>query len=394
MSRRTRLALLSLVVLAAGIFVATAAALRFPDDSYSMPTGIVDQAYSKQFKGAGGCGPGLPYQYSVINGSLPPGLSLSSSGLISGKPTTAGTYSFWVELSDQDPPTAAWCIVAKAQREFTITVDPRVLIADQVPPPATVATPYSFAFSAVMKSGPDSTGPPSTPFTWSVLSGQVPPGLAVGTGGVISGTPTTAGSFTFTLKAALVDGRSDTKTQTINVRDAVKVTGTGLAGARSEVSVPFEATVTATGGTGTFTWTLGGGSLPAGVTLAPSGAISGTPQQAGRFAFTATATDTENRAASVNGIIVVSPKLTITTRLLRPAKVHRRYRARLTAIGGVIPKIWRVTKGPFPRGIRLDRKTGVISGIPRKAGRYRITVRVTDGFKVVSTRTLRLVVHA
>src|SRR5207247_3116767 len=106
-------------------------------------------------------------------------------------------------------------------------VDPRVLITNQVPPPGTVGTAYSLALIAVIKSGPDATSPPSSPVTWTVLSGQLPPGLALTTDGVISGTPTTVGAFTFTLTAALADGRSDTKTQTITVRDAVKVGSTG-----------------------------------------------------------------------------------------------------------------------------------------------------------------------
>jgi hypothetical protein len=243
---------------------------------------------------------------------------------------------------------------------------------------------------ASMKSGADATSNPSSPLAWTIASGQLPPGLAMTSDGLISGTPTTAGQFTFTLQAALADGRSDTKTQTITVRDAIKTSGT--APARSEVSVPYTAKLTATGGTGTFTWSLAGGSLPAGVTLAPTGDISGTPTDSGRFAFTASVTDSEQRVATVNGVVDVAPKLAIQTRLLRAGKVGKLYRARLVSTGGVIPKAWKVTQGPFPHGIRLDRKTGVISGTPRKAGTYRLTVEVRDGFKIVSTRTLRLTV--
>ena len=210
--------------------------------------------------------------------------------------------------------------------------------------------------------------------------------------GVISGTPTAAGQFTFTLQAALVDGRSDTKTQTITVRDPLKVTGTGISGARSEVSVPYQASLTATGGSGTFTWSLGSGSLPRGVTLAQDGSLSGTPRESGRFAFQAKVTDSEGRSASVNGLLVVAPRLLVPKQQLRLGKAGRLYRATLVATGGVIPKLWKVTNGPLPRGLRLDRKTGIISGTPRKAGRYPITVQITDGFQVVSTRTLRITV--
>src|SRR5262249_61315117 len=101
--RFTRIVLLcSLVALVA---VPAAMAIRFTDDSYNMPTGVVGQAYSKQFDGAGGCGPALPYQYTLIAGSLPPGLSLSFSGLIHGPPTHAGNRAVFLKLHDPKPPS-------------------------------------------------------------------------------------------------------------------------------------------------------------------------------------------------------------------------------------------------------------------------------------------------
>src|SRR6476620_10645696 len=79
--------ILVLVAVAALVIAPAAFALRFTDDSYNTPTGETGKGYSFQFHGAGGCGPALPYQYKMLAGSLPPGLSLSSSGLISGTPT-------------------------------------------------------------------------------------------------------------------------------------------------------------------------------------------------------------------------------------------------------------------------------------------------------------------
>src|SRR5437764_172200 len=98
-----------LVALLALVAVPAAFAIRFTDDSFNIPTGTVGQSYSKTFGGAGGCGPALPYQYSILSGNLPPGLSLSSTGTISGTPAAAGNFSFWVDLSDQNPPSAGWC---------------------------------------------------------------------------------------------------------------------------------------------------------------------------------------------------------------------------------------------------------------------------------------------
>jgi hypothetical protein len=116
--------------LVALVIVPSAAAIRFTDDSYQVPDGAVGSRYFHQFKGDGGCGPALPYQFRILNGSLPPGLSLATSGLVSGIPTQGGNWSFWVELSDQDPPSADWCIPRKSEREFTINVGPKGSVPD------------------------------------------------------------------------------------------------------------------------------------------------------------------------------------------------------------------------------------------------------------------------
>ena len=115
--------MLVLAAVVAAIAAPAALALRFSDDSYFVPKGVVGQPYTHWFKGEAGCGPALPYQFRILGGELPPGLSLRKDGLLSGTPTQAGTWSFWVELSDQDPPTADWCIPAKSEREFTVVVE-------------------------------------------------------------------------------------------------------------------------------------------------------------------------------------------------------------------------------------------------------------------------------
>ena len=92
-------------------------------------------------------------------------------------------------------------------------------------------------------------------------------------------------------------------------------------------------------------------------------------------------------------MIVVAPKLDIATQRLRPGRVGKLYRAKLVALGGVQPKLWRV-KGRLPRGVKLDRTTGVLLGTPKKAGTYRITVEVTDALQVKSTESFVIVVTA
>ena len=206
---------LLLVALAALVVVPVAFALRFTDDSYNMPQGFTGQPYSKTFGGAGGCGPALPYQYRIVSGALPPGLSLSTGGTIGGTPTQGGSYDFWVELSDENPPSASWCVPATAQREFTITILQGLNIQQNALSPKVAASNAPYSFQLTTEGG-------SASQTWSVISGALPAGITLGSNGVISGTPTATGDYTF--KIQVTDGgRSDAETYTLSVVDPLKL---------------------------------------------------------------------------------------------------------------------------------------------------------------------------
>jgi large repetitive protein len=405
-TRLFRVALVAvLVIVVAGVAATVARALAFddavpcaqpPGGVFACPQGTVDSTYSITLVSHGGCGPALPYQYRILNGALPPGLSLASSGLISGAPTIAGHYQFWVELSDQDPPTQSWCLVKKAEREFSIDVVPRVLVTTASTPGGTVGQPYSLTLTAVMKTGPDATAPSSSPLAWSVVAGTLPPGVSLDSAtGALTGTPTAEGSYGFTVKAALLDGRSDTKGVSIVVRQplvvsAAKPLATSPAPTLWEVGVPFASKLTPSGGSGTYTFAIGSGSLPTGITLGPDGALSGTPRAAGVSRAIVTVTDSEGRTLEYAANFGIAARLKVGTLLLKSGKVGKLYRSKLAATGGIAPRAWKVSVGPLPKGIRLDRTTGVLSGTPTKQGRYRVTFQVTDGLKVVASKRLRI----
>jgi hypothetical protein len=413
-TRSIRLALaLALVAVLAGVVAATAAALAFDDavpcvdtqPLFMCPAGTVEASYSIQLVGRGGCGPdppneGLPYQYKVVNGALPPGLSISQGGQISGSPSQAGTYQFWVELSDQDPPSQSWCLPKKAEREFSITINPRVFVTTESAAPGTIGLAYMLNLTAVMKSGASSTAPPSSPLAWTLVQGQLPAGLVLDSAtGVISGTPTAEGASLFVVRAALVDGRSDTKGLEITVRQPLAIQALkplSAAGTPTiwEVGVPFTGKLAASGGTGTYTWSLADGALPTGLALAADGTVTGTPRAAGPFRATLRLADTEGRTADYPAVFGVASRLAISTLKLRPGKVGRLYRAKLATTGGIPLKKWKVKSGPLPRGIRLDRTLGVLSGTPTKPGRYRVTFEATDALKVKAVKKLVIEVLA
>ncbi len=253
----------------------------------------------------------------------------------------------------------------------------------------TVGTPYSLQMTATV----------ADPKTWSINSGALPPGLAIDAAtGLISGTPTAAGQFDFQVLAKMnADTRSDTKVLAIVVRDQLGVLGadpfTAARRATGEVSVPFDALLTATGGDGTYTWSLSSGELPPGLEIA-DGTISGTPTTAGVYPFTATVTDAEGRVANYPARILIAEKLAISTTLFRPAKQGFYYQAKLKTAGGVLPRTWRIVRGPLPRGIRFDRSAGLLFGIPTRPGRFRVTFEATDALGVTAKKTLAILVVA
>jgi hypothetical protein len=390
------------------VVAATAAALAFDDATpcpvtvessgqglFVCPGGVVATSYSVQLIARGGCDPS--FAFSVVNGAMPAGLSMSSSGLITGTPTQAGQGRFWVRVHDIGPAEGGpvWCTFPKdAEREFSITVDPRVIVRTQSALPATIGTAYSLTLEAAMMSGPDQFAQPSSPLAWTVSQGQLPAGLALDAAtGVISGTPTTEGSSPFQVRAALPDGRADTKGLEIIVRQPLSITAARPLTAVGvptpwEVGVPFSAKLTATGGSGTYTWSVAGGALPVGFALAADGTLAGRTQTAGTYRATLRLADSESRTADYAAGFNVAARLAVATQKLRTGRVGRLYRAKVATSGGVAPRIWKIKRGPLPRGIRFDRTLGVLSGTPTRPGRYRVTFEATDALKVTALKTL------
>ena len=152
----------------------------------SLPNAIQGTVYAQYVQASGGT---TPYTLSITTGSLPPGLSLSQVVGITGTPTTAGTYPFTVRVTDSSTPQQS------ATKQLSIVVGTTgtgVSITTASLPNGTVNQTYSTTVSA--------TGG-TAPYTWAITTGTLPPGLNGNPStGVISGTPTTTGTSTFTVK--------------------------------------------------------------------------------------------------------------------------------------------------------------------------------------------------
>jgi hypothetical protein len=284
------------LILTLGLFAAFAAVLA-PDASATRfadapcpeagpggirvcPAAVVGTPYAVKLDGAGGCGPdpnvpgsGLPYQFRILNGLLPPGISLSKDGLLSGVPAAAGIWSFWVELSDQDPPSASWCVPKKSQRELSITVGA---------PPAEVGVRYVLALIASS----------SAPSTWSIAQGQLPPGLILGTtDGGITGAPELEGTFPVKVEAVDSQGRTQIFDLTIVVSPKLAFATRKLA--KVGIGRLYRTKLRTEGGVGHATLRVTSGHFPVGVRLnVNTGVLSGRPRKAGAFTFAIEARDT------------------------------------------------------------------------------------------------------
>ncbi len=199
----------------------------------TLANGTVGTAYSQTLSATGGT---TPYTWTIASGTLPAGLTLSASGVISGTPTTSGAVSFTVKVTDSTSATATQLL--------TVTVSNAAMsVTTATLANGTVGATYSQTLSA--------TGG-ATPYIWTVSAGTLPAGLTLSTGGVISGVPTTVGTKALTFK--VTDSNSTTTTKPLSITiigTAVNITTTTLAG--GTVNTPYSQTLTATGGTTPYT---------------------------------------------------------------------------------------------------------------------------------------------
>ena len=252
------------------------------------------------------------------------------------------------------------------------------------PPDGVTAAPYSFAVTA--------TGFPAPTFT--VSSGALPDGLQLNTTtGQISGTPTAAGSSTFTITATNSAGSVESPLYRVAVNEAPAITsGNPPAGI---TGVPYTFTVTASGSPESR-FTLSSGTLPDGLQLNEmTGQINGTPTTATPSTFTITATNAVGAAASPSYTVDVTAGVAahITSGAPTAATIGAAYSFRVTATGVPAPT-FSVRSGALPNGLKLDATTGAITGTPTKAGSFSFTIAAENVVGSPAVAPYTMTVHA
>jgi uncharacterized protein (TIGR03437 family) len=336
----------------------------------SLPNGTVGQNYTSTLSATGGT---TPYSYALLSGNLPPGLNLLSNGTISGVPTTTGAYTFTTRATDtaNNNTTATLTInIANAPLNITTTALPAAI----------VGASYNAGLSAA-------GGTP--PYAFVLSTGNLPPGITLSNNGVFTGTPTATGSFSFTVNA------TDNAGATINAPLTLNVNSAGISISTSSLPIAtlntnYTTTLAVTGGSAPYTFSLIGGALPSGLSLAQNGTLSGAPTASGSFTFTVRVTDSTNSSAQATLALIVNSNLvSITTSTLPNAQFGVSYSASIVATGGNTPYTFSLISGSLPSGLTFA-QNGTLSGIPTTTGNFALTIRVTDVNNSISQASFTL----
>jgi large repetitive protein len=385
--RRFRIITVSLVaVVAAATFVAIAAALNIKDTP--PPAGQVGVPYTFRFEMEPGSGT-APMTFKISSGGLPPGLSLVNFGErfseVQGTPTQAGTWTFYLQAIDSPVFTSGGSPCC-TEEQYSITINTKMIVATNSLPDANITQPYNTTLGV---SG-------GTVSSWAVTEGALPDGLALNAAtGVISGTPTKAGPFSFRVKATGTPNDDDKLLSIFVIAPLVLGGPTGQVYPAEPVTLSWKVNqvvnwgVRANGGRSPYTYTST--TLPVGLTLNPDGVLTGASTVAAATPVTFTVTDSAGVTDTLKTTITIKALLAFGTAKPPTGKLGKSFRWKLPVTGASKVKQF-VASGKYPPGLELDEATGILSGIPLKAGSYKVKFWVIGdpGTQVFKSYTVKI----
>jgi hypothetical protein len=349
----------------------------------TLPAANLNSPYNQSITASGGLS-SLNVSFVVTNGTIPKGLTFTpGSGklTITGTPTAGGTVTFTVTAADVRGDIAT--------QSYTLTVN--TLAPITITPPSLPAGNVGVAYNQTIKA---SGGDGNLTLTVNPISGTLPTGLSFtqGSGQVsITGTPTINGTFTFSVLVSDTSGDSANQTYTLTVNTATPITFTPPTIPGGNVGAAYNATITASGGSGTLTLTVNpvSGTLPAGLSFDTSVAgqvkLSGTPTASGTFTFTVTASDTSGDTATSSSYTVTistAAPITFSPPSIPAGTAGTPYNQTIKASGGAGTLTLTVNpvSGTKPAGLNFNTSAGqvTITGTPTTSGTFTFTVTASD----------------
>gem|GEM_PF-695905 len=330
----------------------------------TLPNGMVNSAYSQTITSTGGVG---TVTFSISSGTLPAGLSLNTtSGVISGTPTSTTAASFTVRATDSNNCTGSTA--------YTITpACPTITVTPATPTTGTVGVAYTQTLTPAGGIAPYAS--------WTVTSGTLPAGLTLNAStGVVSGTPTASNGTGVNVTIRTTDANGCQGSSVVALKICPVITQSPATLVTPVIGVAYSQTITPAGGLSPYTFTLASGALPAGMTLSSSGTISGTTTSVSSTTFTLKATASDGCSGTSSYTLApVCPTLNLspTTATLPVAYLGASYSQALTASGGTSPYTYALQSGDLPGGVLIS-SSGSLSGTPTAKGSFPVTIRVTD----------------
>ncbi len=304
-----------------------------------------------------------PTNIDLYQTTLPPGLTLSPNGLVTGTPTTPGNRLVAFRASDGSSDffsTTPLCPV-------TVSVPVLTLLTPSPLPGAIVGQPYSLQLSATGGVAPRS---------FSTASSGLPPGLTLSSNGLLSGTPSVAGSFSFSVNVSDATEQSVSRSYVLVVLAPNPLRFGPQLPPPGTVGVPYSHDFDISGGTPPYSVQLLEGGVP-GLSLV-NGRLTGTPTTASGWPLSVGVRDAAGASLSGSFVVNVSQG---AFRLGCPAfsgEIGATYRSTPVVFGGVAPYQFRIADGTLPAGLSLNPSSGEVSGQPTQLGASTFTLSVRD----------------
>ncbi|MBL8166765.1 MAG: putative Ig domain-containing protein [Acidobacteria bacterium] len=163
----------------------------------TLPNGVMGQGYNQMLSATGSTS---SYTFAITSGVLPTGVTLSTGGVLSGTTTVAGTFNFTVMATDASNCSGTRAYTLNIINCPTLTVNPAALMN---------------GFAGTLYGQPLTASGGTAPYTFNVTTGSLPGGLTLASGGALTGTPTTSGTFSFTVTATDSTGCTGTRSYTV-----------------------------------------------------------------------------------------------------------------------------------------------------------------------------------